>query len=198
MRSAVLIGIMLSALGGAFPPVPDGAHPQKRVLVLQEFRRDTPLASEMEDVYRQMLGSVLGSRLDYYSGYLDTARFTDAAYRDSAIPLNLRARYEPLRIDVVIATTTATLELRANGRRRVRRRRGRVPWRHRPDRRRPDHWRGIPAGSTLHPRWTRRGTCFQTGHGWRSSADPRRSIAVTSSWCGNSSRRSAHRPRSRG
>ncbi len=101
---------MLSALGGAFPPVPDGAHPQKRVLVLQEFRRDTPLASEMEDVYRQMLGSVLGSRLDYYSEYLDTARFTDAAYRDSAIEY-LRARYEPLRIDVVIATTTATLEL---------------------------------------------------------------------------------------
>ena len=110
MRSAALIGIILSALGGVFPPVPDGEHPQKRVLVLQEFRRDTPLSSEMEDVYRQMLGSVLGSRLDYYSEYLDTARFTDAAYRDSAIEY-LRARYEPLHIDVVIATTTATLEL---------------------------------------------------------------------------------------
>jgi signal transduction histidine kinase len=110
MSSAVLIGALLSALAGAFPPVPDGEHPQKRVLVLQEFRRDTPLSSEMEDVYREMLGGVLGSRLDYYSEYLDTARFTDTAYRDSAIEY-LRARYESLHIDVVIATTTATLEL---------------------------------------------------------------------------------------
>jgi signal transduction histidine kinase len=110
MSAAVLIGVFLSALGAAFPAVPDGTHPQKRVLVLQEFRRDTALASEMEDVYRQMLGGVLGSRLDYYSEYLDTARFADSAFRDSAIEY-LRARYEPLHIDVVIATTTATLEL---------------------------------------------------------------------------------------
>src|SRR5262245_53588582 len=110
MNAAVLIGVFLSALGTGFPPVPDGEHPQKRVLVLQEFRRDTALASEMEDVYRQTLGGVLGSRLDYYSEYLDTARFADSAFRDSAIEY-LRARYESLHIDLVIATTTATLEL---------------------------------------------------------------------------------------
>src|SRR5262245_34568036 len=110
MSSAVLVGVLLSALGAAFPPVPDGEPRQQRVLVLQEFRRDTPRSSEMEEVYRQVLGGALGSRLDYYSEYLDTARFADAAYRDSAIEY-LRARYEPLHIDVVIATTTAALEL---------------------------------------------------------------------------------------
>ena len=144
MRSAVLIGVLLSALGGFFPPGARRRAPAEaraRVAGVPSrhaagFRDGGRVPPDPRRSARQP------PRLSTAS-YLDTARFADAAYRDSAIEY-LRARYESLRIDVVIATTTATLELVRIGRRRdVRQRRGRVPRRDLAVGRCPDHGCGV-------------------------------------------------------
>ncbi|HET7220974.1 MAG TPA: ATP-binding protein [Vicinamibacterales bacterium] len=83
---------------------------QKRVLVLHQLRRDSILSASMDDVYRKMLGDGLGAQLDYYSEYIDQYHFNDAKYQP-ALRDYLRTRYAGRPFDVVIATTTATLQL---------------------------------------------------------------------------------------
>ena len=108
LATTIVIGLLAADRPSAVPlPTTD---PQKHVLVLQEFRRDTPLAAAMEDVYRKMLGDALGPNLDYYSEFLDTARLDEPDYRQSLLNY-LEMRYSHLGLDVVIATTTATLNL---------------------------------------------------------------------------------------
>ncbi|HVG86574.1 MAG TPA: hypothetical protein VM820_18755, partial [Vicinamibacterales bacterium] len=105
-----MFGLVVLATGRLASGLPNPADPQKRVLVLQEFRRDSPLAEVMEDVYRRTLGDALGPGLDYYSEYLDTWRIGEPVYRASVLQY-LETRYGQLPLDVVIATTTATLNL---------------------------------------------------------------------------------------
>ena len=106
----LVFGLVVLATGRLASGLPNPADPQKRVLVLQEFRRDSPLAEVMEDVYRRTLGDALGPGLDYYSEYLDTWRIGEPEYRASVLQY-LETRYGQLPLDVVIATTTATLNL---------------------------------------------------------------------------------------
>jgi signal transduction histidine kinase len=91
----------------AFDARDDG---QKRVLVIHQLRPDSPLSAGMEDVYRTALRRELGTHLDYYSEFMDTLRFAQPDY-ESAFATYLRARYAGYHFDVIIATTTATLNL---------------------------------------------------------------------------------------
>jgi signal transduction histidine kinase/molybdopterin biosynthesis enzyme MoaB len=109
LATAIVLGLLAAGDSPSTTRLPR-ADPQKHVLVLQEFRRDTPLAAVMEDVYRRMLGEALGTNLDYYSEFLDTARLDEADYRKSLLNY-LEMRYSHVGLDVVIATTTATLNL---------------------------------------------------------------------------------------
>jgi signal transduction histidine kinase len=110
VTTALVLGLLASGAGAPAARLPHSTDPQKHVLVLQEFRRDTPLAAIMEDMYRRTLGEALGSNLDYYSEFLDTARFDDPDYRTSVVNY-LQTRYSHIRLDVVIATTTAAVRL---------------------------------------------------------------------------------------
>ena len=109
LATAIVLGLLAVGDRPSAVPLPY-ADPQKHVLVLQEFRRDTPLAAAMEDVYRKMLGEALGANLDYYSEFLDTARLDEPDYRQSLLNY-LEMRYSHVGLDVLIATTTATLNL---------------------------------------------------------------------------------------
>jgi signal transduction histidine kinase len=90
-----------------FDSLDDG---QKRVLVIHQLRPDSPLSAGMEDVYRTTFRRELGTRLDYYSEFMDTLRFAQPDY-EAAFATYLRARYAGYHFDVIIATTTATLNL---------------------------------------------------------------------------------------
>ena len=93
---------------------PGSSPPQKRVLVLHQLRRDSPVSVAMEDVYRRILGDALGLRLDYYSEYLDLYRFSEPHYR-ATLRAYLRDRYANPGLDVIVATTTAALDLVRHG-----------------------------------------------------------------------------------
>src|SRR5437899_106050 len=60
-----------------------GGDAQKRVLLVHMLRRDPPVSTGAEDVYRKVLGDALGSQLDYYSEYIDERRFGKPQYRSA-------------------------------------------------------------------------------------------------------------------
>jgi signal transduction histidine kinase len=114
-RCAILLVVIGCATGvDVAGSAPAPTEPQRRVLVLHPLRRDSLLSGNMDDVYRKMLGEALGTRLDYYSEYVDQYRFSDVQYQ-TALRDYLRARYAGHALDVVIATTTATLRLASDG-----------------------------------------------------------------------------------
>jgi signal transduction histidine kinase len=90
------------------------ASRQRRVLVLQEPRPDAPVAVLMEAIYRAAFEKAFGSNLDYYSEYLDSYRL-DHGGADHDFREYLALRYNRLRPDVLIATTSTMLRIVAGG-----------------------------------------------------------------------------------
>src|SRR5436190_266382 len=84
------------------------ADPHKRVLTLYAVRRDAELATIGEAVLPQALDAGLNHRLDYYSEFIDIARFPDSEYQ-AAFGDFLRLRFQATRFDVVIAMGDAAI-----------------------------------------------------------------------------------------
>jgi signal transduction histidine kinase len=86
-----------------------GQDVQKRVLVLYATRRDAQIVVVGDRELQKMFSEGLPGGVDYYSEYLDQARFTHAefatAFRDS-----LRLKYQLQRFDLVIAIGNIPLD----------------------------------------------------------------------------------------
>ena len=80
-----------------------------KVLVLYTDRRDLPSTGRVDDAHRIALAQGLGSRLDYYSEYIDLIRYEDPKYQ-AALHEYLRSRYSDVPLDVVVAASTAVLD----------------------------------------------------------------------------------------
>ncbi len=82
---------------------------QKQVLVVYSTRRDAQIVAigerELPRIIEQGLGGV-----DYYSEYIDEARFPDSAY-EAAFREFLRLKYRNVRFDAVITVQDAALDL---------------------------------------------------------------------------------------
>jgi PAS domain S-box-containing protein len=85
------------------------ANEQKRVLVFYPTRRDAPAVATMDRVLAPLLSAGLNGHLDYYSEFLDVARFPDVTYQ-AALRDFLRTKYGQQPLDLIISTTGATLE----------------------------------------------------------------------------------------
>jgi signal transduction histidine kinase len=90
---------------------------QRQVLVLYSTRRDAQIVAVGERELPRILDTELREPLDYYSEYIDRARFQDPEYRD-AIRDFLRLKYRDHHFDVVIAMQDIALEF-ASGSREV-------------------------------------------------------------------------------
>jgi signal transduction histidine kinase len=103
----VAVGLVLTAL------VPAGAARQalhqKQVLVLFSTRRDAQIAIVGERELTRILDDALPEGLDYYSEYIDQARFPDAA-RQAPFRDFLRVKYAQQQFDVVIAIDDLAVE----------------------------------------------------------------------------------------
>ena len=106
----VLLATLVAVIGAAAPAV---AASQKRVLVVSEFRPDTPGTTAIESAVRASLTFTLGNDLDYYTEHIDASRF---AQRGDLVTMHefLHRRYGELRIDLVIAIGRIALELIAD------------------------------------------------------------------------------------
>ena len=109
-RLRLAMGLWLPLLPFAFGGlVAAWAQPQKQVLVVYSTRRDAQIVAIGERELPRILEQGLG-RLDYYSEYIDDARFSDSAYQDAFRDF-LLLKYKNVRFDAVIAIQDAALEL---------------------------------------------------------------------------------------
>jgi signal transduction histidine kinase len=83
------------------------AQPQKQVLVVYSTRRDAQIVAIGERELPRILEGGLG-RLDYYSEYIDEARFPDLAYQ-RAFRDFLLLKYKNVQFDAVIAVQDSAL-----------------------------------------------------------------------------------------
>jgi signal transduction histidine kinase len=82
---------------------------QKEVLVLYSTRRDAQIAIVGERELPRILDNGLAEGVDYYSEYIDQARFRDPQYK-VAFRNFLRLKYKDVRFDIVIAMQDIALE----------------------------------------------------------------------------------------
>jgi len=83
---------------------------QKRVLVVYSTRRDTQLPTLGDREMPRLLEEALSAKPDYYSEYVDGARFPEAQYQQ-AFRNYLRLKYHGMRFDLVIASHRLAYEL---------------------------------------------------------------------------------------
>ena len=104
MRILLLLAALLSTPPQPATPtqVPAESNRQQQVLVIYSTRRDAQIAVIGERELPQALDGGLGGRLDYYSEYIDPARFEEAGYQ-AALGEFLRLKYAGHRFDIVIA-----------------------------------------------------------------------------------------------
>ena len=91
------------------------AADQKKVLVLYSVRRDTQLATIGDRKLPELLERGLEQKPDFYSEYIDSARFPDPEYK-TAFYRYLTLKYSTTRFDVVIAIHRLALDFVASHR----------------------------------------------------------------------------------
>lgn len=85
------------------------ADEHKRVLVVYSTRRDAEFSVVGESELPKILDFGLARNLDYYSEFIDVARFPDPSYR-VAIGDFIRQKYQGLRFDLVIPLGDVAIE----------------------------------------------------------------------------------------
>lgn len=98
----------------AQPPV-SAAERQKRVLVLYATRRDAQIVTVGDREISQKLEQSVAGGIDYYSEFLDEARFSRPEYR-IAFRNFLRSKYTGLEFDLLVAMGDAPLDFLAGSR----------------------------------------------------------------------------------
>ena len=82
---------------------------QLSILALHSTRRGAPAAAELDATLERTLLQSLAGRLDYYSEYVDLARFPEP-HHEAALRELLRSRYGPQRFDLIVATSNGVLD----------------------------------------------------------------------------------------
>jgi signal transduction histidine kinase len=113
VRRLVAVALVLVTLCGVGLAAP--AERQKQVLVLYATRRDAQIATLGERELPAMLDRGMSTRLDYYSEYIDRARFPEPEYR-AALRDFLYLKYKDVTFDIVIAMSDVSLEFLAESR----------------------------------------------------------------------------------
>jgi PAS domain S-box-containing protein len=100
------------APAGQEPGAPAGGararEGQRTVLALYPNRREAPAGTEIDRGLRRILGQQMPERLAYYSEFIDLERFDEPSYQ-IALRQFLHRKYEEVPIDLIIATSDATL-----------------------------------------------------------------------------------------
>jgi signal transduction histidine kinase len=117
-RSAFRPGVLLTAWLLAWlwaSASATAADRQTRVLVLYSTRVDAQIAIIGERDLPRILDDGLEGGLDYYSEFIDRARFPNIQYKE-AFREFLRSKYKGVRFDVIIAMQDLALEFVGNNR----------------------------------------------------------------------------------
>lgn len=103
LLTLLVLGMLTSiAVVGAHAAQAASATPQKTVLVLHSTRRDAQVVTTTERELPRILDRGVGAHVDYYSEFIDQARFGDPESQQ-ALRDFLRLRYRGRRFDLVVA-----------------------------------------------------------------------------------------------
>jgi len=106
-------GRWLAAIAAVAAIAPDASafaeDVQRQVLVLYSTRRDAQIVTVGEREFPRIIDQGLREGLDYYSEYIDRARFPSASYK-RAFRDFLRLKYKDKRFDAVIAVQDLALD----------------------------------------------------------------------------------------
>jgi PAS domain S-box-containing protein len=91
------------------PLVAAAQTPQKTVLVLIPLQRGASMSLDIDDTVRTVLNHGLAGQIDYYTEYLDVARFPEPDYQP-AVRDFFRRKYISQTFDVVVAPTNAMVD----------------------------------------------------------------------------------------
>jgi signal transduction histidine kinase len=144
-RVLALVSALLLVVWPARLPAQDGASRrdhQQRVLVLYATRRDAQLVVVSDRLLPQMFDRELEADVDYYSEFIDQARFAQPNY-DEAFLDYLLLKYQGMRFDVVIAMGDTPLAFIERTRERFLRDTPAVFFSNQPSRPRPSNSTGI-------------------------------------------------------
>ena len=113
MKRLIVPVVVIISLGAA--GVVQAQGEQKRVLMLSEFRPDTPYNIQRQNIIRDTLTKGVGGTLDYYSEFIDPPAFSDEDHQP-ALRDFLRRKYGRTRLDVIVVVGRTALEfVRAYG-----------------------------------------------------------------------------------
>ena len=104
----VLLLFVACAIGGFAGPA-SAAQDQKQVLVLYSTRRDAQASIIGDRELPKILERGLGASVDFYSEYIDLARFAEPRYQ-SAFSDFIRVKYRDQRFDLLIAMSDVAVE----------------------------------------------------------------------------------------
>ena len=113
--SRFLLGVAVGLASMATAETVSAAEGQKQVLVLYSTRRDAQIVVLGEANLPRILDEAPGTSLDYYSEYIDQARFPDAHYNE-AFRNFLHLKYRDVNFDVVIAIQDTAVQFVAQNR----------------------------------------------------------------------------------
>jgi PAS domain S-box-containing protein len=106
----VMAMMVMSAAGSV-----QAQREQKRVLMLSEFRPDTPYNIERQNILRDTLNKGFEGTVDYYPEFLDPPAFSDEDHQP-ALHDFLRRKYRRTRFDVILVVGRTALDfVRAYG-----------------------------------------------------------------------------------
>ena len=108
-RSRAVAVLLVSAVMAVLCPVAATQSPQKVVLVLIPWQRGSSVSMGIDGTIGTVLNDGLGGRLDYYTEYLDVARFSEPDYQP-AVRDFFRRKYANKTVDVVVAPTDAMID----------------------------------------------------------------------------------------
>src|SRR3954471_4670085 len=97
LLAALLIACGLMVIHGL---VASAQSPQKAVLVLIPLQRGSSMSLDIDDTIRTVLNDGLAGQLDYYTEYLDVARFPEPDYQP-AVRDFFRRKYARQTFDMV-------------------------------------------------------------------------------------------------
>src|SRR5262245_39149118 len=102
----LVLSVLAALLSAAPSPISAEVNNgvQKKVLVLHLMRRNDTSTLANERTYQKVLTDGLTGRLDYYSEYVDRARFGGDDYQ-GALRDFLEQKYKGTDFDLIIATT---------------------------------------------------------------------------------------------
>lgn len=108
-RSALLLLLLIGVNAAAAINIRAQARDQKRVLVIWAARRDAPAPTVADRLFPKLLSEGLGGKLDYYSEYIDIARFPDPEYQATLQQL-ISQKYKQEPPDLLIGTSNTANE----------------------------------------------------------------------------------------